>query len=196
VQRRAAVAAASDTQRATAAQNTETKKESMMTTTRRGASEHHKAPESAFDGEDREGTTTDGRTAADSWQPHPYAAEVGGAGGGTRRKRRRQRPARGKRRRSQNHAQAENVSREGIFQELEGLLRQIREEAEESLNRPEEEISAIARTVSTFTKQLEEQGDPISERLRTEYQRLREILTQRLRGEPGGGEPGAGEAGK
>jgi hypothetical protein len=190
VQGRAAVAAAPYTQRVAAAQNTDTKKESMMTTTREGASGHHKAPERAFDGEDREGTATDGRTAADGWQPDSYAAEVGGSAGGARRKRRRQRPARGKRQRSQGHAQAEDVSREGIFQELEGLLRQIREEAQESPNRPEEEISAIARTVSTFTKTLEDQGDPISERLRTEYQRLREMLTQRLRGERGAGYAG------
>ena len=161
-----------------------------MITTRQGASGHHKAPESAFDGEDPEGTTTDGRTAAGGWRPDSHAAEVGGGAGGARRKRRRQRPARGKRQRSRGHVQAENVSREGILQELEGLLRQIREEAEESLNRPEEEISAIARTVSTFTRELEEQCDPISERLRTEYQRLRGMLTQRLRGEPGAGDAG------
>jgi hypothetical protein len=155
----------------------------MMTTTRQGASGHHKAPDSAFDDEGRESTNTDVRAAAGGWQPDSHVSEIGGAGGGSRRKRRRQRSQRGKRRRPQGHVHSEGVSREHIFQELEGLLRQIREEAEESSNWTEEKISSMAQTVGTFTKELEEQSDPVSQRLRSEYQRIREMLTQALRGE-------------
>jgi len=161
-----------------------------MTTTRQGASGHHKAPDSAFDGEDREGTNTAVRAAADGWQPDSEASAICGVAGGSRRKRHRQRSPRGKRRRQQGHAHIEGVSRECIFQELEGLLRQIREEAEESPNRAEEEVSTIARAVVTFTKELEEQSGPISERLRGEYQRIRERLTQALRAERDAGVAG------
>ena len=155
-----------------------------MTTTRQGASGHHKAPDSAFDGEEREGTTTDGaHCCSAAGSPIPMFPRSGERAGGSRRKRRRQRSQRGKRRRPQGHVHSEGMNREHIFQELEGLLRQIREEAEESSNRTEEEVSAMARTVTTFTKELEEQSDPVSERLRSEYQRIREMLTQALRGE-------------
>lgn len=154
-----------------------------MTTTPRGASGHHKAPDSAFDDEEREGTTTDVRAALGGRQPDSKVSEIGAGAGGSRRRRRRQRSQRGKRWRPQGHVHSEGMNREHIFQELEGLLRQIREEAEESPNRAEEEVSAMAQTVTTFTKELEEQSDPVSERLRSEYQRIREILTQALRGE-------------
>ncbi len=155
-----------------------------MSTTRQGATGHDAAPESAFAEPDREGTGSE-QHAAGSWQPEPpYAADNGGAGGGSRRKRRRQRAQRGKRRRGpQGHMHVEGVSREHIFQELEGLLRQIREEAEESSNWAEAEINQMAHAVTAFTKELEEQSDPISERVRGEYQRIRERLTQALRGE-------------
>ena len=81
--------------------------------------------------------------------------------------------------------QNDNVNRERIFQDLEGLLRQIREEAEESSNGriSEGQISEVARVVSAFSKVLEEQSDPISERSRGEYQRIREKLVQTLRSE-------------
>jgi hypothetical protein len=164
-------------------QSADTKKESMMTTTRQGAPGRHKAPDSAFDDEGREGANTDVRAAAGGWQPESRVSEIGGAAGGSRRKRRRQRSQRGKHRRPQGHVHGEGVSREHIFQELEGLLRQIREEAEESSNWAEDKINSMAKTVSTFTKELEEQSEPVSERLRSEYQRVREMLTQVLRGE-------------
>ncbi len=155
-----------------------------MSTTRQGATGHDGAPESACAEPEREGTGSN-HHAAGSWQPDPpYAADLGNAGGGSRRKRRRQRAQRGKRRRGpQGHAHIEGVNRERIFQELEGLLRQIREEAEESSHWAEAEINQMAHAVSTFTKDLEEQSDPISERVRSEYQRIREKLTQALRGE-------------
>jgi hypothetical protein len=154
----------------------------MMTTTRQGASGHHKAPDSAFDDEQREGTSDDACADLGAWQPDPHFPEIRAAAGGSRRKRRK-RSTRGKHRRSQVHGHSEGVNREHIFQELEGLLRQIREEAEESSNRATEEVSAMARTVTTFTRELEEQSGPVSERLRSEYQRIREMLTQALRGE-------------
>jgi hypothetical protein len=173
----------SGTSRAANAQSTDTKKESMMTTTPRGASGHHQAPDSAFDGEEREGTTTEVRIALGGRQPDSNISAIGGGAGGSRRKRRRQRSPGGKRWRPQGHVHSEGLNREHIFQELEGLLRQIREEAEESSNRTVEEVGAMARTVTTFTKELEEQSDPVSERLRSEYQRIRGMLTQALRGE-------------
>jgi len=81
--------------------------------------------------------------------------------------------------------QNDNVNRERIFQDLEGLLRQIREEAEESSNGriSEGQISEMARVVGAFSKVLEEQSDPISERARGEYRRIREKLVQTLRSE-------------
>jgi hypothetical protein len=41
----------------------------------------------------------------------------------------------------------------------------------------------MAHTVSTFTKALEERSDPISERMHSEYQRIRGQLVQTLRGD-------------
>lgn len=157
-----------------------------MTTTRQGVSGDFMAPGSAFDVE-RGGADTDEQGIAESWQASSEygAAATSAPGGGSRRKRRRQRSQRGKRQgftpvRSHH---GEGISRERIFQELEGLLRQVREEAEESPGMAEEQINEVARLVSTFTKALDEQSDPVSERLRGEYQHLREKLVRMLRGE-------------
>lgn len=118
-----------------------------------------------------------------SWQPGPQdLGVVPGFPGGGRRKRRRQR-AQGPRPPHRRVGQLESASRERIFQDLEGLLRQLREEAEASSEMAAEQISLMAQTVSTFTRALEEQSDPISERAHTEYQRIREKLVQTLRGE-------------
>jgi hypothetical protein len=78
--------------------------------------------------------------------------------------------------------QGEFVTRERIFQELEGLLRQVREQAEESGGWPEERLSPLVQAVTGFTKSLDEQSDPIPERTRSEYQRIRDRLSQALRG--------------
>lgn len=126
---------------------------------------------------------TDGGQAAfaDGRQP--------GAPGGSRKKRRRQRSQRGKRRhpvQGGRAPQTEAGNRERIFQDIEGLLRQIREQAEESPAWTEEELRAITQTVTSFTKSLEEEVDPVSERARSEYQRVREKLSQALRGERNG----------
>jgi len=75
------------------------------------------------------------------------------------------------------------VSREHVFQDLEGLLRQIREQAEESSGWRQEQLSEITQTVTGFTKSLEEQLDPISDRIRSEYQRIREKLSHALKGD-------------
>ena len=154
-----------------------------MTTTGRSASESFDVLDSAFEAE-REAADGDGRGTARSLQTDPEPGDAAGTGEG-RRKRRRQRSQRGKRRRALpgRIRHLEFVSRERIFQELEGLLRQIREEAEESSNWAEEEINGIAHAVTSFTKVLEDESDPISERTRGEYQRIRDKLTQALRGE-------------
>jgi hypothetical protein len=111
-----------------------------------------------------------------------------GAGGaaGARRKRRRQRPQHGKRPRP--HEQHRTVAsgrldvttRERVFQSVEGLLRQIREQADETSHWTEDELREITQTVTSFTKSLEQEHDPISERARLEYQRIREKLSQAL----------------
>jgi hypothetical protein len=106
--------------------------------------------------------------------------------GGGRRKRRRQRPQQSKpprpheQRRSGGGARLDVVSRERVFQSVEGLLRQIREQAEETSQWTEDELREITQTVTTFTKSLEQEADPISERARMEYQRIREKLSQAL----------------
>jgi hypothetical protein len=105
----------------------------------------------------------------------------------SRRKRRRQRPQRTKRHKGgggggQHRSQAvkDDTDRERIFQDIEGLLRRIREEAEES-GRPEEELREVTATVTNFTKILEEEAEVVSERARVEYHRVREKLNHALR---------------
>ena len=120
----------------------------------------------------------------------------GGGGGGqrnfnSRRKRRRQRPQRSKRRKGggggggggghqRSQAVKDDTDRERIFQDIEGLLRRIREEAEEA-GRPEEELRDVTTTVTNFTKILEEEAEVVSERARIEYHRVREKLNHALR---------------
>jgi len=77
---------------------------------------------------------------------------------------------------------ADVASRERIFQDIEGLLRQIREQAEESADWSEEQLQDITQTVTGFTRSLEQEGDPISSRTQGEYQRIREKLSQALKG--------------
>jgi hypothetical protein len=116
----------------------------------------------------------------------------GGGGGGqrnfnnSRRKRRRQRPQRTKRHKGggggqqRSHAVKDDTDRERIFQDIEGLLRRIREEAEEA-GRPEEELRDVTATVTNCTKILEEETEVVSERARVEYHRVREKLNHALR---------------
>ena len=111
------------------------------------------------------------------------------AGSGSRKRRRRQRSQHGEHRYApQAGARTTGVvSREGIFQELEGLLRQIREQAEESATGDGAQLTEIVHTVTSFTKSLEEQAEPISDRARSEYHRIRERLSQVLRETGDGG---------
>jgi len=109
-----------------------------------------------------------------------------GNSGGGRRKRRRQRPQQVKHvrphepQRSGATARVDAASRERVFQSVEGLLRQIREQAEEGVQWSEAELREVTQTVTAFTKLLEQEGDPISERAQTEYHRIREKLSQAL----------------
>ncbi|MFQ5667643.1 MAG: hypothetical protein ACE5I7_14620 [Candidatus Binatia bacterium] len=61
-------------------------------------------------------------------------------------------------------------------------MRRIREQAEESTTWTEQQLSEITQSVTGFTRALEHEADPISDRARTEYQRLREKLSQALKG--------------
>lgn len=110
----------------------------------------------------------------------------GGAGQrSSRRKRKRPRGQRGSERPSSapaNNGGAEKNGRESIFQDVEGLLRRIREHAEETGLWSEDRLTEITHTVTAFTRTLEGEGDPVSERVRSEYQRVREKLAQALKG--------------
>jgi hypothetical protein len=152
----------------------------MMSTNGRGAPEHSERPGAGVEEPEGRGArwelADDGR--ADS---QPFAG--GHSGSGSRKRRRRQRSQRGKPRRPAPSAARMNsaVSREGIFQELEGLLRQIREQTEESATGSGAHLNEIVHAVTSFTKSLEEQADPISDRARSEFQRIRDRLSQVLR---------------
>src|SRR5262245_46351304 len=124
-----------------------------MSTNGRSAPDHGGGPSGvAVEESEREGTPYalmhDGRGDG-----QPYAG--GHSGAGSRKRRRRQRSQRGKRggNPAQNSARGNSlVSREGIFQELEGLLRQIREQVDESATGSEAQLSEIVHTVTSFTK--------------------------------------------
>jgi hypothetical protein len=158
----------------------------MMSTTGRGAPEYCEPPGAGVDEPQGRGAEwklmDDGRPDS-----QPFAGARSGAG--SRKRRRRQRSQRAKHRRPLPSATRVNsaVSREGIFQELEGLLRQIREQAEESATGNGAQLNEIVHTVTSFTKSLEEQADPISDRARSEFQRIRDRLSQVLRETGDGG---------
>ncbi len=111
------------------------------------------------------------------------AADAAHPAGFSRKRRRRQRTQRGKRRNGgpSRPAHTDAVSRERMFQDIEGLLRQIREQAEESAGWTEQQLSEITHTVTAFTRSLEAEADPVSDRTRSEYQRIREKLSQALK---------------
>ena len=160
-------------------------KEGATTTTRQGVWGDGKMPGSVLVAECG-GADGNAQRSVVSWQSDPQdVLTVTASPGGPRRKRRRQRTQRGERQRPpQGRAgQVEGASRERIFQDLEGLLRQIREEAEEWPTVAEEHINHMAHAVSAFTKALEEQSDPIPQRTHSEYQRIREKLVRTLRGD-------------
>lgn len=120
--------------------------------------------------------------------PPSGSQHVGGGGGmpgSSRKKRRRQRPQRGKRRGPGQTARAPHIevgSRERMFQDIEGLLRQIREHAEETAAWTAEQLQEFTQTVTGFTRMLEAEAEPLPERVRSEYHRIRDKLSQALRG--------------
>lgn len=122
----------------------------------------------------------------------------GGGGNGMHRnnnnkKRRRQRPQRPKRpgggggggggmSSKDSLSSLDSINRERIFQHIEGLLRQIREAAEEGADYTEEQLSEYTQLVTSFTRDLEEEGELPSDRVRAEYMRVRDKLNHALKG--------------
>jgi hypothetical protein len=103
--------------------------------------------------------------------------------GSRNKKRRRHRGQRPKERRAPSTGEGviDVVNRERMFQDIEGLLRQIRERAEETAEWSTEQLSDFTQAVTGFTKSLEQEGDSVSQRVRSEYQRVRDKLSQALR---------------
>jgi len=105
--------------------------------------------------------------------------------GSGRRRKRRHRSQKGRPQRRQRPQgggpHIDVVSRERMFQDIEGLLRQIRERAEETSVWTEDQLNDFTQTVTGFTKSLEQESEQISHRARSEYQRIREKLSQALR---------------
>jgi len=108
----------------------------------------------------------------------PGAPQVSG-----RKRRRRHRSHKEKPRRALpgGSGHIDTVSRERMFQDIEGLLRQIRERAEEAPVWTEEQLNDFTQTVTGFTKSLEQEGETLSQRARSEYQRIRDKLSYALR---------------
>jgi len=116
-------------------------------------------------------------------QPSGPNGGMGQRSSGSRKKRRRHRNQRPKQRRppSAGEGAIDVVNRERMFQDVEGLLRQIRERAEETAEWTAEQLSDFTQAVTGFTKSLEQEGDSVSQRVRSEYQRVRDKLSQALR---------------
>lgn len=108
---------------------------------------------------------------------------MGGAppgGNGSRKKRRRQRSNRVKGRGPSASAHGERANRERIFQDVEGLLRQIRELAEENAVYSAEQLAEYTHVVVGLFKLLESEGQVVSDRAFSDYMRVRERLSQAL----------------
>ncbi len=104
----------------------------------------------------------------------------GGGKKGKRRRQRQQRPRHARKPTAKENAAIDSSNRERIFQHVEGLLRQIREEAEETGKFSEDQVRDYAMTVVNFNRLLEEQSEPLPERVRIEYLRVRDKLTSAL----------------
>ena len=107
--------------------------------------------------------------------------------GPSRKKRGKQRPQHNNRGGSPSgsggSARVDMANRERIFQDIEGLLRQIREQAEETARWTDEQVHGFVANVTAFTKSLEQQdGNSFPPRLQSDYQQLRDKLAQALRG--------------
>jgi hypothetical protein len=106
----------------------------------------------------------------------------GAGGGGQRKRRRRQRGQRNNIRRNgpSTSAHSDGANRERVFQDIEGLLRQIRELAEDSAAYTQEQLADFTQMVVGLFKQLEGEAKMVSERVLGEYQRVRDRLNQAL----------------
>jgi hypothetical protein len=129
----------------------------------------------------------DAHPKGDAPRPEPVAPRAfGGPGapqGAGRKRRRRHRSQKEKPRRpfQGGSGHIDIVSRERMFQDIEGLLRQIRERAEEAAVWTDEQLHDFTQSVTGFTKSLEQEGEPLSQRARSEYQRIRDKLSDALR---------------
>jgi len=68
-----------------------------------------------------------------------------------------------------------------MYQDIEGLLRQIRERAEETPLWTEDQMNDFTQTVTGFMRTLDEEGGQVSDRAMNEYHRVRDKLSQALR---------------
>lgn len=68
-----------------------------------------------------------------------------------------------------------------MFQDIEGLLRQIRERAEERPLWTQDQLKDFTQTVTGFMRALDEEGGQVSDRAMNEYYRVRDKLSQALR---------------
>lgn len=110
------------------------------------------------------------------------------SGGGMNRQRKKRRRDRGQmpaRRGPAMAAQGDHSNRERIYQDVEGLLRRIREHDEENGGYSAQQMSDFTQAVVTLFKALESENEIVSERLYAEYQRLRERLSQALKSQGG-----------
>ena len=106
----------------------------------------------------------------------------GGGGGIGRKKRRRQRGQRNKKRVGVSPSpHGDNANRERVYQDIEGLLRQIRELAEETSAYSQERLDEFTQVVMTLFKALEGEGEMVSDRLYGEYLRVRDKLNLALK---------------
>ena len=103
----------------------------------------------------------------------------GGGGGIGRKKRRRQRNK--KRVGVSPSPHGDNANRERVYQDIDGLLRQIRELAEETSAYSQERLDEFTQVVMTLFKALEGEGEMVSDRLYGEYLRVRDKLNLALK---------------
>ncbi len=115
----------------------------------------------------------------------------GGQGRNNNKKRRRQRAQRGKRPRGggggggggghSSSPHGEMANKERIFQDIEGLLRQIREAADEENAFSEAQVGDYVQAVTGLQKAFESEATMVSDRAFSEYQRVRDKLQNALR---------------
>lgn len=151
-----------------------------MPTRRHSATDELQAPEHSTQ---LAGSDTPPERGMPRGQPSGPRAFDGGGYGSGRKRRRRNRSQKGREHRPPQRGapHVDIVSRERMFQDIEGLLRQIRERAEESPLWTEEQMNDFTQSVTGFTKSLEQESEQISLRARSEYQRIRDKLSQALR---------------